>query len=457
VPKIDLLPLLKISARLLDLHDSKRTLGESTQYQTEDRRGHGDGIYLAIAGEVLEVLQEHGKRSGEEFSSCEAVTQAVRDRIEWARDPDIEYVLNVLSRPSELKFMHSEDGGESHVIGDKETNLVEKAAHIVAFRLSRVGRTALAIAMDNMDITYIEGDVTKLIRAIESGRLTHALGFIERMVDQLRYEQLALISLIERTAGGRRLGQETIVELEIHRETMRRTVELVETAKSRVDEIIRLEVQLTDSVPIGMIKSRVQELAGGIVRYGRELSRFAEQALKVSSSTVRAPSFMDLAKKWVKEVPAKNQVDTVLAVLGPSFPVGMIPMGSDFAGIVRARVEKSQAIMQIDLETFDQPLEEKLADWIEANLEKLRNRLDSGSLMLEQALLEELADTAGNNFFGCLVAALTSPEEWAGGDIEGILSQTLTVAKANEVDVMFSHLELRKRDDRHEESVDDTL
>lgn len=47
------------------------------------------------------------------------------------------------------------------------------------------------IASDHMDIAYIEGDVTKLIRAIQAARLGPALGFAERLLQQLRTEQPA--------------------------------------------------------------------------------------------------------------------------------------------------------------------------------------------------------------------------------------------------------------------------
>jgi aspartokinase-like uncharacterized kinase len=83
---------------------------------------------------------------------------------------------------------------------------VDKAAHIGEYRLSKVGKTALAIATDNNDITYIEGDVTKLIRAIEAGRLKAALGFVDRLLLQLRAELLTLGADIEQSAGGVKHG-----------------------------------------------------------------------------------------------------------------------------------------------------------------------------------------------------------------------------------------------------------
>ncbi len=94
---IDLSPLLKVSARLLDLHDSSRGPGAPTQYQSEERPGLKDGRYVAIASEVLTALQDSGKRSGDEYASLDFVVLQVRETLDWAHELDVEFVLNVLS------------------------------------------------------------------------------------------------------------------------------------------------------------------------------------------------------------------------------------------------------------------------------------------------------------------------------------------------------------------------
>ncbi len=450
---IALSPILKVAARLLDLHDSRRSPGESAQYQSEDRPGLGDGRYFAIAEGVLFVLQEQGTRSGEEYSSLTSIQQAVQERIEWAPDLDIEYVLNVLSRPTELKLLHSEDGTPSHIIGDKETNLVEKAAHIVEYRLSRVGKTALAIASDNLDITYIEGDVTKLIRAIEAGRLTSALGFVERLLQQMRTEHLSLIALIEQASGGRRSRPDAIADLELHRQTMSRAVDLVEVARGKIDEIIRREIPLTDDVPIGLIKAKVKELSGGIVRYGRELTHLAELSMRSTSSSVLAPSFMDLAKKWVKTQPTNSQLNMMLSVLGPAFVVGVVPTGTDFVGIVKARSAKITAAQNVELEGFTAPIEDQFFEWLKINQSALVQQLNDDGLNLLDALKQGLGEINGEAALNCLVTALTTPEEWVDIHVEGKFGPELGRSQVPGLDVMSSKLELKKRAESPEDST----
>jgi hypothetical protein len=106
----------------------------------------------------------------------------VHENLPWANELDVEFVLNVLSRPTELKIQQINEES-SHVIGDKDTNLVEKAAHLSEYRLSRLGSKALVIAPDNLDLACVEGDVTKLLRALGSGRLEHATRFLGRLID----------------------------------------------------------------------------------------------------------------------------------------------------------------------------------------------------------------------------------------------------------------------------------
>ena len=441
--KLDLSPLLKVTARLLDLHDSRRASGESPQYQSEDRPGLGDGRYVAIAEEVLDALQVFGALSGEEYSSLSSIQQEVRARIAWATDLDVEYVLNVLSRPTELRLLHSDDDSSPHVIGDKETTLVEKAAHIVEYRLSRVGKTALAIASDNLDITYIEGDVTKLIRAIESGRLTAALGFVDRLLLKLRSEQLSLIALIEQASGGRKSRPEAFAQLDLHRQIMSRTVDLVDEARVRVEEIIRKDLPLDDDVPIGLIKAKIKELSGGVVRYGRELTRLAELSMHTSASSVSAPSFLELARQWVKEAPSSEQLGALITTLGPSLPAGVFPIGSDFAGLVRPRENRTIDAQAITIQEYEVPAEDRFIEWLRRHQAELERRLQNGGLNLDELLQEGLGDIGDAAALNCLVTALTAPDEWVGSTVAGELDRELDRASVPGFDVLFSSLKLK--------------
>jgi hypothetical protein len=333
------------------------------------------------------------------------------------------------------------------VIGDKETALVEKAAHVVEFRLSRVGKIALAMASDNTDIAYIEGDVTKLIRALQAGRLTSALGFTERLLMQLKSEQLALVALIERTSGGHKSRKDAIEDLELHRETMRRTVALVEEARATVDGLIRREVPIDEDVPIALIKAKLKELSGGVVRYGRELTRLAELSMHSAQSSVQAPSFRDFAQRCVKEPLASSQIDRVIALLGPVLASGVAPTGTDFAGLVKARVEQPDQVHNVTLGDFEVPAEDRFLEWLRVNRPALERHLQNGRLDLHTALREGLSELEQGVVLNCLVTALTAPDEWIDDSVEAMLDRALARAHVSGLEVLASGLVLTRTSD----------
>lgn len=440
----DLSPLLKVSARLLDLHDSGRTPGGGTQYQLESRSGNGDGRYVCIAGEILVTLQTSGKQSGDEFSSVDHVAQSVRAIHPWVNELDVEYVLNVLSRPTELKLLQS-DEESNHVIGDKETNLVEKSAHLLEYRLSRLGRKALAMATENLDLAYIEGDVTKLIRALETGRLNHALKFLERLIDQLRTEQLSLISLIEKTAGGRKMTTSLFDDLSSFESTMRRAADLVSQAQAHVDVLARGggTTPVDADVPFGLVQERVRELQRGIIGYARCLSELASKSLSITSTSVQAPSFANLALRMVLTPPSKMQTDFILGAMGPVFPLVTFPMGNDLRGSIKVKTAKVSQSVALNLSEYVMPPEDRFIEWMRKHQGEFNVRIRQGLLTLEDAIKLWALEDGGEHDFGCLVAALTSPDEWLTHDgVAGSMGTKLTISSLPGSSVMHSYLAL---------------
>lgn len=457
---IDLSPLLKVSARLLDLHDSSRGPGASIQYQIEERPGRKDGSYVAIASEVLTVLQESGKRSGDEYASVDFVVMSVRESLHWANEMDVEFVLNVLSRPTELKLLQTEEES-SHVIGDKDTNLVEKAAHLSEYRLSRLGRKALAMATDNLDLAYVEGDVTKLLRALEAGKLKQAMHFLDRLIDQLRTEQLILVSIIEKTSGGRKVWDTLFDDLESFEATIRRAAELVSQAQAQVNVLARGAGPKTvdQEVPFGLLQDRVRELQRGIVGYSRRLSELASKSLSAISTSVPAPSFAKLALHMVITPPTGLQTDFILSEMGPVFSHLNYPIVTDLRASVKTRTVKVAQHVSLDLGEFSLPPEDRFLEWMHKNQTAFNERIGQGKLSLEDAINLWASEDGLEGDFGCVVAALTSPDEWLSTEgVQGTMDAQLTISKLPTASVMHSRLSLAvDRLTAFEETPDDTI
>lgn len=441
---VDLSPLIKVSARLLDLHDSNRGPGSPTQYQLEERPGLKDGRYVAIAGEVLIALQESGKQFGDEYASLDFVVRQVRTALDWAHEMDIEYVLNVLSRPTELRLLQT-DEDSTHVIGDKDTNLVEKAAHLSEFRLSRLGRKALAMAADNLDLAYIEGDITKLLRALETGKLEQAMRFLDRLIDQLRTEQLELISVMERSAGGRRVLGALFDDIEAFEATMRRAAEMVHKAQAQISVLAKDEgpKNVDQDVPLGLVKDRVRELQRGIVGYSRCLSELATMSMVGSSTSVPAPAFAALALRMVVSPPSKIQSDFFLSQMGPAFPYVIHPTVTDWRHTIKSKVVKPPELNDMDLGKFDLPPEDRFLEWMRKNQSAFNQALSQGELTMADAIKRWAAEDGTDGDFACVVAALTSPDEWLTVEgASGVMERSLAISGLQSADVMHSRLTL---------------
>ena len=457
---VDLSPLLKVSARLLDLHDSNRGPGSPTQYQLEERPGLKDGRYVAIAGEVLIALQESGKQFGDEYASLDFVVLQVRTALDWTHEMDIEYVLNVLSRPTELRLQQA-DEDSTHVIGDKDTNLVEKAAHVSEFRLSRLGRKALAMAADNLDLAYIEGDITKLLRALETGRLEQAMRFLDRLIDQLRTEQLELISVMERSAGGRRVLGALFDDIEAFEATMRRAAEMVHKAQAQISVLAKDEgpKNVDQDVPLGLVKDRVRELQRGIVGYSRCLSELATMSLGASSTSVPPPAFAELALRMVVSPPSKIQSDFLLSQMGPAFPHVIHPTVTDWRHTIKSKVVKPPEMSDMDLGKFDLPPEDRFLEWMGRNQAAFNQALLQGELTMADAIKRWATEDGTDGDFACVVAALTSPDEWLTVEgASGVMERSLAISSLQSADVMHSRLTLSITNPTlAEETPNDTL
>ncbi len=343
-----------------------------------------------------------------------------------------------------MRLLQQEEDS-THVIGDKETNLVEKAAHLSEYRLSRLGRKALAMAAENLDLAYIEGDVTKLIRALETGRLNQALKFLERLIDQLRTEQLSLITIIEKTSGGRKMNTNLFDDLASFEATMRRAAELVNQAQAHVDVLARGggTTSVDTDVPFGLVQERVRELQRGIIGYARCLSELASKSLAVTSTSVRAPSFSNLALRMVLTPPSKMQTDFILGAMGPVFPLVAFPMGSDFRGSIKSKTAKVSQAVTLNLGEYVLPPEDRFIEWMRKHQGEFNDRIGQGRLTLEDAIKLWALEDSGEHDFGCLVAALTSPDDWLTLDgVAGSMGTQLSISSLPGASVMHSYLAL---------------
>ena len=163
------IPLIAASLRLVDLHDSDRAYGSPSNFTRESRTGNSDGVYLDIAFHVIHRLKLLDQSASQDYLPFSSILSAIKDDRPDVAEVDVQYVLNVLRRPSELFYLTSIAGHESKACHSekRETALIEKTDYADEYRLSASGRMLLSLANVARDATYLRGDAYNLLHAIE--------------------------------------------------------------------------------------------------------------------------------------------------------------------------------------------------------------------------------------------------------------------------------------------------
>lgn len=242
---------------------------------------------------------------------------------------------------------------------------------------------------------------------------------------------------------------------------MRRASELVNKAQFQVDVLARGGggTIVEDDVPFGLVTERIKELQRGIVGYARCLSELASKSLAVTSTSVEAPAFAKLALRMAMMPPTKMQTDFILSAMGPVFSLGAVPMGTDLRGSIKVKVAKVWQTVEVELGGFELPPEDRFIEWMRKHQDEFGERIRQGRLTLAEAIRLWASEEGGEHDFGCLVAALSAPEEWLTlANVGGFMDSQLVISPLPGAFVMHSYLALEVlNNSAFEKASDDTV
>lgn len=331
------LPLLRIAARLLDLHDAERVSGNAAQYVQEERRGQCDGEYLDIAALALGCLREHAHGSGNAFMSFTELSAALCEVRGATSELDIRYVLAVLSRPTVLWVIdRSED--ESRLVSDKGTALVEKTIYADEYRLTSAGRTATAVSAGIEDFAYAEGDALKLLRAVESGDFARVQEFCDALLDTIRYESMDLQLALEKGFFDRQVGLYKD-QLPRYRSVITQTSQLLRSADARLkawrldDGADALDGLLP--VDLAVLQQRLLIVWQALEAFGRQLAELTKVAASARVAAVEPPDVLEVALLMVRAPLSAAWQAQLMRYFGPGRDALAAPSISDVRGKVR--------------------------------------------------------------------------------------------------------------------------
>ena len=141
--------------------------------------------------------------------------------------------------------------------------------------------------------------------------------------------------------------------------------------------------------------------------------------------------------------PTSLQTDFILSEMGPVFPHMNYPIVTDFRASVKTKTAKNAQHISLDLGEFSLPPEDRFLEWMRKNQTAFNERIGQGKLSLEEAIKLWASDDGSESDFGCVVAALTSPDEWLTIEgVQGTMDAQLSISGLPGADVMHSSLSL---------------
>jgi hypothetical protein len=133
--------------------------------------------------------------------------------------------------------------------------------------------------------------------------------------------------------------------------------------------------------------------------------------------------------------------------MGPVFPLITLPMGTDLRGSIKVKTAKVSQFLAVDLGEYVLPAEDRFIDWMREHQVEFNERIRQGRLTLEAAINLWASEEGREGDLGCLIAAMTSPEDWLTVDgVVGTMEPQLSISSLPGAAVMNSYLALSLSD-----------
>jgi hypothetical protein len=410
------LPLLRISVRLLDLHDAERESGNAPQFVQEDRRGQRDGEYLDIATLALDVLRQHAHDSGNAFMSFTELRAALQNARGVTSDLDIQYALAVLSRPTVLWLIDRSEGAP-RLVSDKSTALVEKTIYADEYRLTSMGRTSAAVSAGIEGFAYAEGDALKLLRAVESGDFARVQEFCDALMDTIRYESMDLQLALEKGFLDRQVSLYKD-QLPRYRRVITQTSELLRAADARLkawrldDAASGLDDTLT--VDLGALQRRLLMVWQALEAFGRQLADLTKAAAAGRIAAVEPPDILGAALAMVRTPPGAAREAQLMRYFGPGRDGVAAPSISDVRGKVRQEAIRVPVQQVFETAGAAPELPGRHIRFLREHAKQLLARIKEGPLPLSEALSRGWCIVAGTDAVGELLGVYSAPWSLSG-------------------------------------------
>ena len=411
---MDFVSLLSTTVRLLDLHDSQRTYGGMAAYGEEKRTGHNDGVYLGIAIDIIKQLYALDQTSSHDYLPFYTIFNAIKSSQKNVIEEDVQYVLNVIRRPTELWYQSDDD--YSLMSEKRRTALIEKTDYADEYRLSSTGRASVILSREANGASYIRGDAYNLLHAIEFGEFIKMEQFAEDIIRQLRDEILNVRAAIEKV-GKTESAQKYIDNFERYGKVIKDTLVIITKAELAFSSLETLDAfngwqersnaDLTYESLLGLV-TRVRQT---LEVFNRAVQDLVSSTLKDGRTSVKPPSFLSLALKQARAPEKESTIDFLINQWGALNLATSLHSPLDGYSAVKVKVQKVDAIgMEFDINDVEPVSRVGKLEFMDRHGKAISQALKAAPLRLSEAINNGWFIVDDKTMLGDLVGIFVSPE-----------------------------------------------
>ncbi|MEW8507227.1 MAG: hypothetical protein AB2598_11015 [Candidatus Thiodiazotropha sp.] len=412
--------LLGLSVRLLDAHDSGHSPGAATPVVNEDRAGRMDGLWLNMATELLEYLNEYEAATNESWVPLDEFLCEMSDRHNVTED-DVRWVVNLLSTPTRLTTISVNDVGDvAGTSSTKATALVERPRYktLNKCRLTRQGRIAVKLAKGVQGVLYSQYDAMKIILALHQGDFLSALNQADAVNQEVRGFSQELTRLLEQP-----------VSLET-REAYNKQKDAYLDAIQSVDKTAEQALVLFNTTGVkesfsawaeefgpsapseAAFRERLRDTVRSVNSLSGHMRSMIGELVSAEREVVGNVDFTRVAIQLVFSPPNENELASAIMSLGPWAPTSILPDASDLLGILPPTNDtRTFTDLTFDEAVLDSESQTILVDFLTTYGPLIRETLRSGqSVSLTKAISEGLVEINNQLALSELVGVYVSPD-----------------------------------------------
>lgn len=448
---MDYIALLSTTARLLDLHDSQRSYGGPSAYGEEKRAGHNDGVYLGIAIDIISQLYELDQTSSHDYLPFYTIYKSIKASRPDIAEDDVQYVLNVIRRPTELWYLGNNEEDDSHSLMSEKrrTSLIEKTDYADEYRLSATGRASVSLSHAAKDASYIRGDAYNLLHAIEFGEFTKMEQFSEEIIRQLRDEILNVRSAIEKV-GKTESAQKYIDNFDRYGKVIKDTLDIIGKAEREfssfetLDKFNEWQERSKIDLTYDSLSALVTRVRQTLEVFNRAVQDLVSSTVKDGRTSVKPPSFLSLALKQVKTPEKLVTLNYLINQWGALDLALSLHSPLDGYSAVKVKIPKAESIsMVFDINDVEPVSRVGKLEFMDRHGKSISEALKIAPLRLSEAIHNGWFLVDEKTMLGDLVGVFVSPESLGlSSEVQISLLDKMNIADVNTGQFFFTDLEI---------------